>query len=54
MSKGMTVVKEAVHQITRHLKENSFVFRSDVKGYYASIDHHTPMDNFTVILTIRE
>ena len=30
--------KEAVRQITRHLKENSFVFRSDVKGYYASID----------------
>ena len=32
------LVLKAVRQITRHLKENSFVFRSDVKGYYASID----------------
>jgi len=37
-AKGNGGGKEAVCQITRHLKENSFVFRSDVKGYYASID----------------
>ena len=36
--KGNGGGKEAVRQITRHLKENSFVFRSNVKGYYASID----------------
>ena len=28
---------KAVRQITRHSKENSFAFRSDVKGYHASI-----------------
>ena len=36
--KGNSGGKESVRQITRHIKENSFVFRSDVKGYYASID----------------
>ena len=36
--KGNGGGKEAVRQITRHLKENSFVFRSDVKGYYAVIE----------------
>ena len=42
--KGNGGGKEAVRQITRQLKDNSFVFRSDVKGYYASIDHHTLME----------
>ena len=37
-AKGNGGSKEAVCQITRHLKEDCFVFRSNVKGYYASID----------------
>ena len=37
-AKGNGGSKEAVCQITRHLKENCFVFRSNVKGYYASIE----------------
>ena len=32
--KGNDDSKEAVRQITGHIKENSFVFRCDVKGYY--------------------
>jgi retron-type reverse transcriptase len=31
--------KAAVRHICRQLPENQFVFRSDVKSYYASIDH---------------
>ncbi|MDA8561037.1 reverse transcriptase domain-containing protein [Nitrospinae bacterium] len=42
--KGNGGGKEAVRQITRQLKDNSFVFRSDVKSYYASIDHHVLME----------
>jgi hypothetical protein len=33
--KGNGGGKKAVRQITRQLKDNSFVFRSDVKSYYA-------------------
>jgi RNA-directed DNA polymerase len=36
--------KEAVRQITKQLKDSSFVFRSDVTSYYASIDHHVLME----------
>ena len=32
--KGNGGGKEAVRQITRHIKENSFIFRFDVKDYY--------------------
>jgi len=32
--KGNGGGKEAVRQITRHIKENRFVFRCDVKDYY--------------------
>jgi hypothetical protein len=31
--------KAAVREVTAHLDENTFVFRTDVKGYYASINH---------------
>jgi len=31
--------KKAVRDVARHSSENEFVFRSDVKSYYASIDH---------------
>jgi len=42
--KGNGGGKETVRQITKQLKDNSFVFRSDVKSYYASIDHHVLME----------
>jgi hypothetical protein len=31
--------KAAVREVAAHLEENTFVFRTDVKGYYASINH---------------
>lgn len=31
-------MKAAVREVAAHLSEHSFVFRTDVKGYYASID----------------
>ncbi|MEH1831974.1 MAG: hypothetical protein V7L29_07855 [Nostoc sp.] len=31
-------MKAAVREVAAHLSENAFVFRTDVKGYYASID----------------
>ena len=42
--KGNGGGKEAVRHITKQLKDNSFVFRSDIKSYYASIDHHVLME----------
>jgi hypothetical protein len=32
-------MKAAVREVAAHLDANEFVFRTDVKGYYASIDH---------------
>ena len=32
--------KAAIREVCGHLKENTFVFRTDVKCYYASIDHN--------------
>ena len=37
--KGHGGAKAAVRQVFDHLPANSFVFRTDVKSYYASIDH---------------
>jgi RNA-directed DNA polymerase len=36
--------KSAVRQVYDHLPANSFVFRTDVKSYYASIDHVALID----------
>jgi hypothetical protein len=35
---GSGGMKAAVREVVAHLAENTFVFRTDVKGYYASID----------------
>ncbi|MEH2000890.1 MAG: reverse transcriptase/maturase family protein [Nostoc sp.] len=35
---GTGGMKAAVREVAAHLSENAFVFRTDVKGYYASID----------------
>lgn len=36
---GTGGLKGAVREVAAHLHENEFVFRTDVKGYYASINH---------------
>ena len=42
--KGHGGIKAAVRRVMRHLGTNRFVMRSDVKSYYASIDHHLLLD----------
>lgn len=36
---GTGGLKGAVREVAGHLREHKFVFRTDVKGYYASINH---------------
>ncbi|MEP1352872.1 MAG: reverse transcriptase/maturase family protein [Tateyamaria sp.] len=38
--KGHGGAKEAVRQVAGHLPQHGYVLRTDVKSYYASIDHH--------------
>ena len=42
--KGNGGAKQAVRQVNAHLKGNPFVFRSDVKSYYTSINHSILLD----------
>ena len=42
--KGHGGAKAAVRQVMRHLPANRFVLRTDVKAYYASIDHFLLLD----------
>ena len=42
--KGHGGAKAAVRHVVENLKDRPFVFRSDVKQYYASIDHEILMD----------
>jgi hypothetical protein len=42
--KGNGGAKAAVRQVSAALPANRFVFRTDVKSYYASIDHHLLLD----------
>jgi hypothetical protein len=37
-------MKAAVREVATNLPDHQFVFRTDVKGYYASINHHILMD----------
>ncbi|NET11763.1 MAG: hypothetical protein F6K08_02370 [Okeania sp. SIO1H6] len=41
---GRGGLKGAVREVYAHLDEHQFVFRTDVKKYYASINHHLLMD----------
>ena len=41
---GTGGMKAAVREVAANLEENEFVFRTDVKGYYASINHHILME----------
>ena len=43
--KGHGGAKSAVQRIMRNLGVNSFVMRTDVKSFYASIDHCAPTSN---------
>ena len=41
---GSGGMKGAVREVARNLAAHQFVFRTDVKGYYASINHHILME----------
>ncbi|MEO0687404.1 MAG: reverse transcriptase domain-containing protein, partial [Cyanobacteria bacterium J06649_11] len=41
---GSGGMKAAVREVAANLEKNQFVFRTDVKGYYASINHHILME----------
>ncbi len=41
---GTGGMKAAVREVAANLEENQFVFRTDVLGYYASIDHQILME----------
>ena len=41
---GSGGMKAAVREVAANLAENEFVFRTDVKGYYASINHQILME----------
>jgi RNA-directed DNA polymerase len=42
--RGHGGAKKAVRQVAEHLPQHGFVLRTDVKSYYASIDHHLLLD----------
>ena len=42
--KGNGGAKAAIRQVAAHIPQNGFVLRTDVKSYYASIDHHLLLD----------
>ena len=42
--RGHGGAKKAVRQVAEHLSQYGFVLRTDVKSYYASIDHHLLLD----------
>jgi hypothetical protein len=46
--KGHGGAKFAVCEVRDHLPDNRFVLRTDVKSYYASIDHLTLLDQLAV------
>ncbi|MGD1912116.1 MAG: reverse transcriptase domain-containing protein [Rivularia sp. (in: cyanobacteria)] len=41
---GSGGLKAAVREVAANLPDNEFVFRTDVKSYYASINHHILME----------
>ena len=51
--KGHGGAKAAVRQVMAHLPANGFVFRTDVKSYYASIDHIALMDRLARLIRDR-
>ena len=51
--KGHGGAKYAVREVCDHLSDNRFVLRTDVKSYYASIDHLKVLDELAVHLKDR-
>jgi len=51
--KGHGGAKSAVRQVLANLAANRFVLRTDVKSYYASIDHFLLLDQLAVHITDR-
>jgi len=51
--KGHGGAKYAVRDVRDHLADNHFVFRTDVKSYYASIDHLKLLDQVAVYIKDR-
>ena len=51
--KGNGGGKGAVRRVWRHLKQHRFVIRTDVKSYYASIDHPCLMERLSRIIQDR-
>ncbi len=45
---GLHLGPAAVRRVQRRLRANRFVMRTDVKSYYASIDHHRLLDRLAV------
>ena len=48
--KGHGGAKYAVREVRDHLADNNFVFRTDVKSYYASIEHLRLLDQLAVFI----
>ena len=48
--KGHGGAKEAVRRVARNVGTNRFVMRTDVKSFYASIDHHILLDCLAVVI----
>ena len=51
--KGHGGAKAAVRQVMPRLGDNRFVIRTDVKSYYASIDHVALMDRLALVIPDR-
>lgn len=51
--KGHGGAKYAVREVRDHLTDNNFVFRTDVKSYYASIEHLRLLDQLAVFIKDR-
>ncbi len=51
--KGHGGGKAAVREVASHLTDNRFVFRTDVKSYYASIDHFILLDQLASYINER-
>jgi RNA-directed DNA polymerase len=47
---GRGGAQAAVREVTANLPEHQFVFRTDVKSYYASMDHHTLVEQLRVLI----
>jgi len=50
---GNGATKKAVREVYHHLSPGSYVMKSDVKSYYASIDHAILFDTLTAYISDR-